>query len=616
MPDRIINARDRFRRSAPEATNATEIEQQWKVRKLRQEHEATALRAELSSIPRLDVRDRKILVRNLGRVIERKLGPKPTKFTSLLFRTLYGEDGGASKEKKRKRYIRFDGEPLSDHDPGEFAANGREFLTLIEGAADLLEPEHPKDFARNQILMSVCDGATFFGPSRPRLSQDVSLLDNFQGTIGNMIDRIVRETDIVTYLNEVRNYTIQTHPHTRDDSSPEVIANLYRKLIQPERFEHSPNTNYAYDEYSRLRLGGFDIQAEEPSSLYPRLRLARIYWPRQMLCLPAFVPTCMLDELRTRELSKSEIADAIRLYERSSLLDTSDEIIQGNAISCWRDRQEYEMWRDALSKAGFNPDAMDWWSFEDKRDGTALKGAEWQTFWQAISVDLYLVADGRPDALQFGLSFGGGTSGHWTDAIKDLACPADDDMPGSRIECVVYDEHSHHVPWLPVGEKSYVCRGFVHNYLTSSPDRVGDDDGRVEFEDYDPPILHELSSEPLWPLQQEAIWHLLTMRMKNWHEPYYSRGLLKRTEKIEPRLRLWFDTPDGWSPAPDGSIASAILRGLAYGDGDRLDGKIITEVNNLVRCFRDMKDELSQGYEQSLAQHGYGTLREPPSCDS
>lgn len=48
------------------------------------------------------------------------------------------------------------------------------------------------------------------------------------------------------------------------------------------------------------------------------------------------------------------------------------------------------------------------------------------------------------------------------------------------------------------------------------------------------------------------------------------------------------------------------LAGTAYGKGrDRLNEKLLAEVNNCVRCFRDMKWDLASGFDATLAARGY-----------
>jgi len=607
MSSHIIDARNRFSR-AQKTADKQQVEAELLQRRVRQQKAARKLREHLKATPRLPVEDRSAIARNLGRVIERVPGEKPTLTVRQFLFSAFGEDEAASFEKKRKRYLRFDGEQLD----GQFAATGSTFLRLSEHLADFLNPELDVETRRDQMLLAACDGTSFFGPSRPRLKADMPLFEKFRNVMQRFVDRIARETDVIAYFDEVRNYSIRTHPHTRDDCAPEVLANLHRQTIPVDRFEHLPGDEEGtvYEEYSRLRLAGFDIQAEGVSPPYPRMRLARIYVPRPVLCLPAYVPTAELKELRTRALTEAELKEALDRYEPNSYVDKTDDDIRKHAIQQWRDRREHEMWRAAIREAGFDPDNMDWHGFEDELDGEALQGAEWHVFWQAMSVDMHLVADGRPDALHLGLSFSSLGFPHWTDAGKGLAKPADDDVADGVIDnCIIYDQSPNWVPWFPAGDRSYVCRGYHHEYVSDAVVGLEDDieeSGYFEFEPALPDYVDGLSEEPLWPLQGAQIWQLLTMKMKDWQAFHYSVGLKNRPENEPPSLRPLFDAPKRWAQAPDGSLAAAMLSSLAFGEGpERLDDKFIAQVNKMVRCFRDMKEELADDFEGALAQHGY-----------
>ncbi|MCT8159365.1 hypothetical protein [Pseudoruegeria sp. SHC-113] len=599
MSSRIIDARNRFSGTQKPA-GKQQIEADLQERRARQQREARKLRGHLKATPRLPVEDRSAIARNLGRVIERVPGEKPTLTVRQFLFSAFGEDEAVSKEKKRKRYFRFDGEQLD----GDLNASGATFLRLSEHLADFLNPEFDVEMRRDQMLLAVCDGTSFYGPSRPRLKADVPLFEKFRDVMQRFVDRIARETDVIAYFDEVRNYSIRNHPHTMHDCAPEVLANLHRQTFPVDRFEHLPGDEEGtvYEEYSRLRLAGFDIQAEGVSLLYPKIRLARIYVPRPVLCLPAYVPTAKLEELRTRALTEAELKEALDRYEPKSYADKTDDDIRKHAIQEWRNRREHEMWRAAIREAGLDPDNMDWHGFEDELDGEALHGAAWHTFWQAMSVDMHLVADGRPEALRLGLSFSSLQYPHWTDAAKDLAKPADDDLPDKeKVNCVWFDENPEDpfVPWFPVGDRSYVCRGWKHNW--------GADVGReADFEPALPDYVDGLAEEPLWPLQGAQIWQLLTMKLKDWQAFHHSVGLKHRAENEPPSLRPLFDAPKRWAQAPDGSLAAAMLSSLAFGEGpERLDDKFIAQVNKMVRCFRDMKEGLAGDFEDALVKHGY-----------
>lgn len=608
MTGHIIDAKHRFSsdRATPSVSEDEEtVRLQWVQRDLRQKSEAAELRSKLTSIPRLDPADRKVLARNLGRAIERHPERRSTQIAAELLRFVYGEDGGASREKKRKRYIRFDGEPLTDHGPGEeYAAHGTDFLRLAEGLAALMNRGASVDVAKDQMLLFVCDGASFYGPSRPQILQDVSLFDRFRQLMVGMVDRTVRASDVISYFDEAQHYTIKTHPEGLGDVGSDVMETLYRQTWPVERFEYTPGETASYDEYSRLRFGGFDIRAEGVSGLLPNLRIARIYWPMQVLCLPASVPTAQLRSIKTRELTSDETEEA---WDQYHLRHLSREAYLSLAVDDWRARNEYKLWLGAIREAGFEPGQMDWTDFEDPMTGEALHGAVWRTYWEALSVDMHLAADGRPDALHLGLSFGGGSVAHWTRAPKSLLRPSDDDGTFMDRNFTWYHQSSSpFVPWYEDGERTFVARGLLHERDIPSEDGLGGETEVTQFGAENPGVFSELMAKPLWPLYAGQVWEILTMRMDDWKQSSYLMGFTKKQD-LRPRLRPLFEAPSGWSPAPDGSLAAAIFRSLAYGKGaERLDEKLIAATNNLVRCFVDMKKGLSQDFDRALEGSGYG----------
>ncbi len=63
-------------------------------------------------------------------------------------------------------------------------------------------------------------------------------------------------------------------------------------------------------------------------------------------------------------------------------------------------------------------------------------------------------------------------------------------------------------------------------------------------------------------------------------------------------------------PAPDDTLASAMLRSLAYAEGpERLDEKLIEAINQRVRCLDEMKRRLEHGFVEGLERHGYGMAK-------
>lgn len=464
VSDRIIDARERFgagpgSRVGKTSTPAIDAEQSAE-RSRRKAAEAGELRTYLAATPRLEVTDRKVLARNLGRAIERRHREERKQVCGRLFRELYGEDGGLSREKKRKRYIRFDDESLDDHEKGnEYAANGPEFLRLIDGLAGLLEPDSAVVMAREQMLLRVCDGAAFSGSARPRLHQDQGSWQAFQSTMAALLDRMARKTDLIEYLSEVQHYDIRTYPRYRNDYSPEIISKVSEQFLPITRFSTAPDPDeFGTDDYTRLSLDGFDIHGEGSSELYPRIRLARLYWPRQVLCLPASVPTATLSEIFTRPLSDAEFAEALDAAEIPEWVDPAKRAQW--ATREWKAQKVHELWVGALREAGYDPASIDWWSFEEEGHRNALHGAKWHTIWQTANVNLHIVADGQPEVLQLGVSFDGVAYCGWAQGHKTLLDPNDDVIPGEEINGFMWiDLTDKDSPFFEQRDQSLVCRG-------------------------------------------------------------------------------------------------------------------------------------------------------------
>jgi hypothetical protein len=328
------------------------------------------------------------------------------------------------------------------------------------------------------------------------------------------------------------------------------------------------------------------------------------------------VPLAELSAIWRHALTASELTEAISAYAPYADQDADDTIII-RASEKWRAAKERELRDQALRSAGFDPSNMDWKALEDPLDRSAVNGAEWRTFWQTTNVDLHLIAEDVPEALRLGVSIDNTVDGWWTDAQKDLVLPSDDDIQDKTLDCIVMDESMNWIPWFPHGDQMLVCRGFFREYSVDlPPDEEGfvdTDSVREEFEEDTPAQLQQIREKAksykniVSPLTGRGAWDLMALPMNDWQNRHYSLGTNRHQDDLMPSLRPLFSAPNGWTPAPDGTIASAILRSLAYGEGDeRLDMKMKKAVNDRVACLRQMKDHLSQAYNASLAEHGYG----------
>ncbi|GAA6202931.1 hypothetical protein [Aquicoccus sp. SU-CL01552] len=525
------------------------------------------LRTVLQESTRMQWPDRAVIVRNLGRLIERRYPGEQKVWASKLISKAFGNQA-ESILKKRSRYIRFEGEGASEGDQ-LFATRGQ-VLWLSDAWTTLIHGDTATDEQKAQVLSAVCEGTSFFEPVRPRLMRGKDCLQEFRLRLAGMIDRIARETDIVGYFDEMRHHDVETLPQSRTDLSKAELFALNEECIPVQRFEHSAGEAFwSSKDYSRLRLEGYNFRTEEPPALLPRARLARLYWPRTVLCLDVSASAA---EVRAAEL----------------------------------DVQERQLRERTLREAGLNSTQVNWAEFLDPTTGRALPGASWRVFWQARSIDLHLTAQDEPEALALGIS---ALEPHWTHATKDLVRPQDDTVIDAQIEnCTRSDEEEDLFAWFPDGDRMLVCRGF-----TEERPEPGTEEGTsgpsyktIRHEPDECEMYEELMYMHFGPLDAGPAWELMTLPMQDWQSVFMANRPWSTRPEVQPALRPLFAAPAGWTPAPDDTLASAILRSLAYGEGEeRLDEKLMAAVNKRVRCLDEMRGQLERNYEDALANNGY-----------
>lgn len=529
------------------------------------------LRAALQENTRIQWPDRAVIVRNLGRLIERRYPGEQKVWASKLISKAFGNQA-ESILKKRARYIRFEGENISDGDQ-LFATRGQ-VLWLSDAWATLIHGNTATEEQKAQALAAICEGTSIFEPVRPRLMRGKDCLQEFRTRMADMLDRIAKETDIVGYFDEMRKYEVETHPLSMTDMSESELFALNEQCVSLKRFEYGAGeTAGYYKDYSRLRLAGYNFRSEEPPNLLPRLRLARVYWPRTVLCLDASAPT-------------AEVREAYRATEL--------------------DGQERRLRERALGEAGLNSTRINWADFLDPITGRALPGASWRVFWQARNIDLHLTAQDEPEALALGIS---ALEPEWTHACKDLLRPEDDTVIDAEIDNCTYSAEEDDVfAWFPDGDRMLVCRGFTEEAL--DPGSEGGASGpsykTIRHEREECEMYQELMSMHFGPLDANPAWDLMTLPMQDWQKVFVTNRPWSTPPEVEPALRPLFAAPAGWTPAPDNTLASAILRSLVYGEGEeRLDAKLMAAVNQRVQCLDEMLGQLERNYENSLAKNGY-----------
>ena len=184
-------------------------------------------------------------------------------------------------------------------------------------------------------------------------------------------------------------------------------------------------------------------------------------------------------------------------------------------------------------------------------------------------------------------------------APRDLLHPSDDAKLGDRIDVKILDPSVGAFPWIPVGDRLHVARGFWVEGTTG---------GSVEFDTLDHPVYEELMDAGLVSLDCGLGLDVLLTPMRDWlREPSRPMRQRRRDDSAVPALRSLFDVPPGWTPAPEGSLAAALLRSLAYGEGpERLDRKLATAVDRHVECLEAMLRRVERGFERGMRDNGYG----------
>ncbi|MBS0126485.1 hypothetical protein [Thetidibacter halocola] len=272
------------------------------------------------------------------------------------------------------------------------------------------------------------------------------------------------------------------------------------------------------------------------------------------------------------------------------------------------DGRERQLRENALREAGFRSTNINWADFIDNATGRARPGASWRVFWQARSIDLQLTAQEEPEALALGIS---ALEPHWTHAPKDLLRPQDDTVNGAQIDnCTLSDEEGDLFAWFPDGDRMLVCRGFTEERPVpgTAEDPSGPSYQTVRYEPDECEISEGLMEMHFGPLDAGPAWELMTLPMQDWQSVFMANRPWSTPPELQPAFRPLFTAPTGWTPAPDDTLASAILRSLAYGEGaERLDEKLMAAVNRRVRCLDEMRSKLERHYEDALANNGYNS---------
>jgi hypothetical protein len=200
MSDTVINAWDRF--PSPDKNSAEKHAASLRHTRARLD-EADQIGQDIRASRRISEPDRPRFARNLGRMIEAAKPHNVHELISRLFAAAFGDEIAESALKKRKRYVRLQGEALPPAEaPGEYHARGTEFLRLAQAWADLQRPSDaaPED-ARRQAILNLIEGTTFDTRTRITLRRaEVSRIE-FAEQMNKVLTQIGTSVDLDTYFD-------------------------------------------------------------------------------------------------------------------------------------------------------------------------------------------------------------------------------------------------------------------------------------------------------------------------------------------------------------------------------------------------------------------------------
>jgi hypothetical protein len=222
----------------------------------------------------------------------------------------------------------------------------------------------------------------------------------------------------------------------------------------------------------------------------------------------------------------------------------------------------------------------------DPRTKEAREGATWRRCYQARSYDLVLAAEGEPENLRLGIY----KSEYWRHRANTQRMPED-----NAPELDVDGSYSGEFGVLPVERRSMICRRLA----------LLDENGYFDMDEYSHPMIAAMYET--FGLEDDVAWELLSMPMIDGSRARPDEGRRFQNDEEPPCLRACFHAPEGWAPAPEGSLAAAMMRSLAQGRGpERLDGLLAEAINARVACLSEMQEDLEQRFRSGLRESGYG----------
>ena len=167
--------------------------------------DADEIEAELRLPGNIRKPDRPILARNLGRIWERTFRGREAPPLSALFEAAFGKQAGEANHKKRKRFIRFDGEDLPERESeirdGDFAAKGHLFTDIARAIKDIDIANHGKSdqdirAARRSAILQLIEDSSFDKKVAPADRYRAEAQAELRKRLRQVTDLVEREVDL------------------------------------------------------------------------------------------------------------------------------------------------------------------------------------------------------------------------------------------------------------------------------------------------------------------------------------------------------------------------------------------------------------------------------------
>ncbi len=158
---------------------------------------AGKIMSDLSSTPRVKKQDRPTLAGNLGYMYKREEKRNPNIGELKLFCAAFGDVGGESRHKKRKRYMRFASDKKDRKDEEIFAANGNDYVNLAVALTKLSSSATSSaDDDEKLAILRLVEGTEFDDRTGVAERSELKLRKEFQSVLDGVIDKVTGAVDL------------------------------------------------------------------------------------------------------------------------------------------------------------------------------------------------------------------------------------------------------------------------------------------------------------------------------------------------------------------------------------------------------------------------------------